>query len=344
MIVTKLEKIGLLGLSAWVCVSCAIPSPYPPQQKPVPVVEKKIDKSQIPPIASIKPPVSLTPPLPPPPITPSPMIPPAVTTSSFIPAAILPASLVSLRNQTAVPGGIAWITLDNQSNTPPKVVYKQHQVVVLRSGKSWVALVGIPLSAKPGTHSVLEQQTGERYSFQVKNKKYKTQRLRIKNKNKVNPNRQELQRIKREYKLIKAALASPWQAKKTSPLPLIQPIQGRFSSSFGLRRYFNGKPRNPHSGLDIAAPSGTPIAAAGVGKVVNTGNYFFTGNTVFIDHGQGVVTQYGHLDEIIVSSGQTVKTGQIIGTVGKTGRATGPHLHWGVSLNNTMIDPKLVMR
>ena len=110
----------------------------------------------------------------------------------------------------------------------------------------------------------------------------------------------------------------------------------------GIDRFFNGQRRNPHSGLDIAAPQGTEIAAAAAGKVVNTGKYFYTGNTIIIDHGLGIVTLYGHLNTIAVEEGHQVERGETIGTVGKTGRATGPHLHWSVVFNNTMIDPTLV--
>lgn len=255
----------------------------------------------------------------------------------------LPSSLASLQNKSAVPGGIAWVPISSQSATPPKINYQQRRVVVLHDGQQWVALVGIPLSAKSGKHTVIDQRTKKRYSFQVKNKKYKTQRITLKNKRYVHPNRKDLQRIQRERKLIKAALATPWRKTATSPLPLEQPVRGRFSSPFGLRRYFNGQPRNPHTGLDIAARQGTSVGAAASGKIVKTGHYFFTGKTIFIDHGQGIVTLYGHLNTIAVSRGQKVKKGQTIGTVGKTGRATGPHLHWSVSMNNTMVDPTLVM-
>ncbi len=327
-------KFLIIGLCALASVSCAIPRPPQPETDQEPPTD--IDKTQPPaPTVSVPPPSEPSQPTPP-------ERPTVVLTPP--PVAQLPASLVSLRDKTIVPGGIAWVSLPSQSDTPPQIMYDERQVMVLRDEEQWVALIGIPLSAKLGKHTVIDQQTGKRYSFQVKNKKYKTQRLNIKNKRKVNPNREDLQRIKRERKLMKAALASPWRTTSTSPLPLMQPIQGRFSSPFGLRRYFNGQRRNPHSGLDIAARQGTPIAAAAAGKVVNIGDYFYTGNTIIIDHGQSVVTLYAHLNTIAVETEQTVERGEIIGTVGKTGRVTGPHLHWGVSMNNTMIDPMLVMK
>jgi murein DD-endopeptidase MepM/ murein hydrolase activator NlpD len=126
-------------------------------------------------------------------------------------------------------------------------------------------------------------------------------------------------------------------------MQLHQPVDGRYSSPFGLRRYFNDQPRKPHSGLDIAAPEGTPIQAAESGVVVETGDYFFNGKTVFIEHGQGLVTMYCHLRKIDVETGQTVTRGEKIGEVGKTGRVTGAHLHWSVSLNHAMVDPLLFL-
>jgi murein DD-endopeptidase MepM/ murein hydrolase activator NlpD len=121
------------------------------------------------------------------------------------------------------------------------------------------------------------------------------------------------------------------------------PVTAPVSSPFGLRRFFNEQPRKPHSGLDLAAAEGTPISAPASGKITDTGDFFFNGNTVFIDHGQGLVTMYCHLSKIDVEPGQTVNTGDIIGAVGKTGRVTGAHLHWSVSLNNTRIDPTLFL-
>jgi murein DD-endopeptidase MepM/ murein hydrolase activator NlpD len=121
------------------------------------------------------------------------------------------------------------------------------------------------------------------------------------------------------------------------------PIKGKISSPFGLKRFFNDQARDPHSGLDIAAPEGKAIAAPANGVVAQTGDYFFNGQTVMIDHGQGIISMMCHLSKIEVVKGQMIKQGDVIGKVGQTGRATGPHLHWGMSINNARVNPLLVL-
>ncbi|MDD2744883.1 MAG: M23 family metallopeptidase, partial [Rhodocyclaceae bacterium] len=172
-------------------------------------------------------------------------------------------------------------------------------------------------------------------------KNYPEQRLTIKNKRKVEPNPDDLQRIERERKITEAVKRQFTDAVPQTDFAL--PAKGPLSSRFGLRRVFNGLPRNPHAGLDVAVGTGAPISAPADGVVANTGDYFFNGNTVFIDHGQGLISAYMHLSRIDVRYGQPVKRGEIIGAVGATGRVTGPHLHWAVILNNTPVDPELFL-
>lgn len=208
--------------------------------------------------------------------------------------------------------------------------------------EAWYAVIGLPLTLKPGQYKVsyqTKQGNKHKQAFSVHDKEYATQHLQIKDKRKVNPTAEDLARIAKEKEIINRALAT-WRATSEVGLNFDLPVEGRFSSPFGLRRFFNGQPRNPHSGLDIAADEGAPVKAPSPAVVVATGDFFFNGNTVFLDHGQGLVTMFCHLSRIDVKPGEQIARGQIIGAVGKTGRVTGPHLHWGVSLNDTRVEPR----
>lgn len=244
-----------------------------------------------------------------------------------------------------VPGGIAIVPLNSASEPTPKAYFGKRRVLVRKNHAYWEAVIGLPLSLKPGQHKLsLKLPAGKSITreFSVSAKKYETQYLTIKNKRMVNPTKKDIQRIIKEKKIIIASLKT-WNDIPTVHSAFILPVKGRLSSPFGLRRYFNKQPRKPHSGLDIAAPEGTEIKAPADGIVISTGNYFFNGNTVFIDHGQGLVTMYCHMNKIDIKPGQKVTQGEVIGKVGMTGRVTGPHLHWSVSLNNTRVEPKLFL-
>lgn len=257
-----------------------------------------------------------------------------------------PAMAMTLPEQSATPGGVVLLPVDINNPKHAKITYKKNRVMLIKNNDSWLAVIGIPLTAKPGPqHITLSNPSGmqtQTIAFNIVDKKYRTQELTVKNKRHVNPNQQDMTRIIGERKKINAALKY-WSDTPVSSLILKTPVAGAQSSSFGLRRIFNGQPRRPHSGMDIAAVSGTPIAAPADGTVIDTGNYFFNGNTVFIDHGQGLVTMYCHLSSIDVKEGHHLKQGDILGKVGKTGRVTGAHLHWSVSLNNVRVDPALFL-
>jgi len=256
--------------------------------------------------------------------------------SSITLAAFLP-------QESRVPGGIAIIELGD-STDKPSVTFGKKKISVVKRNKQWLAILGLPLSLKPGKHfiNVNIANRKKKLALTVIDKKYRTQHITIKNKRKVNPNKNDMKRITKERPRIRNALKH-WEDTTDVPFKFIAPVEGKKSSSFGLKRFFNKQARRPHSGMDIAAPKGAKIVAPANGTVIETGNFFFNGNSVFIDHGQGLVTMYCHMDKIEVKPGDIVKTGQFIGKVGMTGRVTGPHLHWGVSLNNARVDPQLFL-
>lgn len=258
----------------------------------------------------------------------------------------------ALPRHSPVPGGVAVIDLGPASQPTPTARWGEQPIAVVRDNGRWLALLGIPLdtlpgeleirvfSASPPGPAVAPMVMAIRH-VAVGIRNYPEQRLTIKDKRKVEPNADDLARIERERQ-ITAAVKRQFSAS-TPFTDFALPATGPLSSRFGLRRIFNGLPRNPHAGLDVAVGSGAPIRAPAAGVVANTGDYFFNGNTVFIDHGQGLISAYMHMSRIDVRHGQPVKKGEILGTVGATGRVTGPHLHWAVILNNTPVDPELFL-
>ena len=241
------------------------------------------------------------------------------------------------------PGGVAVIAIDSGDAAAPTATYRDRQVLVVPGGQNrWFAIVGIPLDT-PASTQVLRVTTrgGLRtFSFAVATRKYREQHITIRNQRQVNPTEDDLKRIRTEMDAQNAAYLR-FSPEQPSNVLFDKPVQGPLSSPFGLKRFFNGQPRAPHSGLDFAVPTGTPIHAPAAGRVILTGNYFFNGNTVFVDHGQGLISMYCHLSEIDVSPGDQLVRGQILGKVGATGRVTGAHLHWNVSLNDTRVDPAI---
>ena len=241
----------------------------------------------------------------------------------------------------AVPGGVAVIDLGSASQAP-SVTYDGKPVLVVKEQDTWRAIVGLPLTVKPGPAQITRRDSGgnRTLSFTVGSKKYPEQRITLKNTRQVNPNPADLKRIDAELAEQLRAYRS-FSPGTPSNLLLDKPVNGPLSSRFGVRRFFNGEERNPHSGLDFAVPAGTPIKTPAGGKVILVGNYFFNGNTVFVDHGQGFISMFCHMSKIDVKVGQTLARGSVVGRVGSTGRATGPHMHWNISLNDARVDPAI---
>ncbi|GMR03677.1 MAG: M23 family metallopeptidase [Gammaproteobacteria bacterium] len=255
------------------------------------------------------------------------------------------AAAQDLPRANSVPGGIAVVPLVAAQEPMPRAYFTSRRVMVVRQSGFWRAVVGLPLSLTPGRHrlTVADGADNEReYYFTVRAKRYAVQYLTLKNKRLVDPTAEDLRRIEQDKAAIWTAFAT-WTESDSPPLRFHMPAQGRLSSGFGLKRFFNNQPRQPHSGIDIAAPLGTPVTAPAPGTVVETGSYFFNGNSVFIDHGQGLISMYNHLNKVTVTRGMQVKRGQKIGEIGMTGRVTGPHLHWTISLNDSRVDPLLFL-
>jgi len=255
-----------------------------------------------------------------------------------------PALSFDLPHENAVPGGVKLIRFDAAGTAVPYVDTDGHRALVIKDGSTWVAVIGIPLSAPLGEQLVTVRSAAgpQSIAFSVGSKQYASQSLKVAPRQ-VNLSKADLARVAGERVRIERALGK-FSEPPPESLDLRQPVPGPRSSSFGMRRIFNGESRNPHSGMDIAAPAGTPVLVPAAGTVVDTGEYFFNGNTVFVDHGRGLISMYCHLSAIDVKPGQRLAAGTRIGAVGMTGRATGPHLHWGLSLNRAWVDPELFVR
>ena len=247
--------------------------------------------------------------------------------------------------ESRVPGGIAILEVPQRSEAPPHVYFNDHRVYTARKDGTWYAWVGIPLSQSVGEAQALwRTRDGDLpLSFTVEHKEYPAQHLDV-DFQYVELAEDDLARVRRELPELRGAMDHFRPVAETLPAEVVKPLEGRHSSLFGFRRVFNGEPRNPHSGLDIAAPMGTPIAAAFPGRVVAKNHYFFNGKTLVIDHGQGMTSMYCHMNEFAdLEIGDRVEAGQVIGKVGTTGRSTGPHLHWTMSLNAARVEPKLFL-
>lgn len=250
----------------------------------------------------------------------------------------------SLPLSSNVPGGVAIIPLGSVSASAdtPQTWFGDQPVLVTSDHDQWYAVVGLPLDVAPGPHELRAKIGDETKSldFVVNAKHYPEQHITLEDTSKIELSAEDEARADRELAVIQE-LKHHWRAAQDTDLALILPVKGKLASRFGLRRFFNEEPRAPHAGLDMAVASGTPVKASARGAVLAVDDYFFNGRTIFVDHGNGLITMYCHLERIDVKTGETVRKGQRIGLSGMTGRATGPHLHWSVVLNGAMVDPEL---
>lgn len=239
-----------------------------------------------------------------------------------------------------VHGGVAIVPLDGAREVASVTFQDQAQLIVGNN-----AIVALPLFLELGehpTHIAYADGKNETVAIEVLDKEYPEERITVTDQEHVTPSALNLERINAEAARMRAAYAL-FSPQPASLLPIVQPVEGRNSGVFGSRRFFNGEPRRPHSGIDWAAPTGTPIKNPAPGTVVVVGDFFFNGKTALIDHGGGFISMMCHMSEVLVQEGQALARGETIGKVGTTGRSTGPHLHWTVSLSGERTDPAVFM-
>jgi murein DD-endopeptidase MepM/ murein hydrolase activator NlpD len=250
----------------------------------------------------------------------------------------------SLPQSSNVPGGVAIIPLGSVSTgaDTPQTWFGDQPVLVTSDHNQWYAVAGLSLDVTPGSHELRVKIGGvtKALDFVVNTKNYPEQHITLEDTSKVELSAEDEARADRELAVIQE-LKRHWRPAQDTDLAFILPVKGRLAGRFGLHRFFNGEPRAPHAGLDMAVARGTPVKASARGQVLAVDDYFFNGRTIFVDHGNGLITMYCHLERIDVKTGEAVRKGQRIGLSGKTGRATGPHLHWSVVLNGAMVDPEL---
>ncbi len=242
-------------------------------------------------------------------------------------------------------GEILWIEVPvaNSHATVSGKLFKRTIPFFPHTNTSFAGIVGLDMQDPPGQHTLQvtthdSKQTAQlSYSITIHKEDYRVQHLTLP-KNKVDLDSKTLKRVRLEQK----EMAEAFRHISSEPFwkeTFLEPVKGRISGRFGSRRVINGQHKRPHSGEDIAAPTGTPVKAINKGKVVATVDHFFSGKGVVIDHGVGLFSMYFHLSEIDVQPGQTLNKGDMLGKVGATGRATGPHLHWGIRLNGARVNP-----
>ena len=252
------------------------------------------------------------------------------------------ASADGLPRPASVPGGVAVVQLGPEPS-PPRARFNGERVLVAGDTSGWYAVVGIPLGSKTGSALPLTVERTERepetIAVEIGRKRYASQHLSVKP-GQVELSPEDLARHEQERVHLRSVLRTFSESAPDS-LVLLQPCEGPRSDSFGKRRFFNRQPRSPHNGLDIPAPDGAPVIAAGAGNVLDAGDYFFSGRTLILDHGRGFLTLYAHLSAIDANTGDRIRAGKRVAAVGASGRVTGPHLHFSVYLNAAAVNPEL---
>ena len=255
------------------------------------------------------------------------------------PSAPATALTVTAKFRTVAPGEIVLLTIAGATTGPRARVFGRELRAYPAEAGAWTVIIGIDLDVKPGQHTVAIAAGADKAShvLDVVTKQFRTRTLKVDNAF-VNPSAASQLRIADEAKLI----AAIWEESAPAPLwngPFIRPVSEPANSAFGTRSIFNGQPRSAHGGADFLSPAGTPVKSPNAGKVMLARALYYSGNTVIVDHGVGVLSFFGHLSSMTVSRGDRVETGQVVGKVGATGRVTGPHLHWTLRVSGARVDP-----
>jgi len=240
-------------------------------------------------------------------------------------------------------GELSLISVIVENSEVPEVRWLGKKVYLVpdRARRTWNGFLGVDLRSSPGIYPVLVRvsptHVEKRIRIEVDKKNYGVRRLTLPRKM-VELDAVTLRRVKKEGQVMKEVFQAPvsralWRG------PFQRPVDGEVVGPFGRSSIINGHPRAPHSGVDFRAARGTPVKAINNGRVVLTCNHFFTGKSVVLDHGGGIISMYFHLEKILVQKGQILTKGEVLGLVGSTGRATGPHLHLGVRVNGARVDP-----
>jgi len=250
---------------------------------------------------------------------------------------------IYLSSQVILQGDLGIIKIKVKTGETPHVTWMGRKIYLIPDPDktSWQGLIAADLTKKPGRYEarvrIFPSGNEKRLEIEIVDKDYGVRRLTLP-KHMVDLDAETLKRVRKESGKMKML----WEAQATTPVwsgSFQRPIPGKVIGPFGRRSIINEQPRSPHTGVDLRGAAGTPIKAINNGKVILTGDHFFTGRTVVLDHGGEILSMYFHLDKIKVQHGDLVKKGQVIGLVGSTGRVTGPHLHWGMKINNARVDP-----
>ena len=265
-----------------------------------------------------------------------------ILTATLIAATAPPpaaALAVTAKFRAVAPGEIVLLTITGATTAPRARVFDRQLRAYPAEAGAWTVIVGIDLDVKPGKYTVAIDAGSDKAShlLEVAAKQFGTRTLKVDDAF-VNPSAASQLRIADEAKL----LAAIWEESASAPLwtgPFIRPVSEPANSAFGRRSIFNGQPRSAHGGADFLSPAGTPVKSPNAGKVMLARELYYSGNTVIVDHGVGVLSFFAHLSATTVSRGDRVETGQIVGRVGATGRVTGPHLHWMLRASGARVDP-----